>query len=71
MSARPPTGEDATTVECVSGCPHYESVWGTCTHEEKQSLVTYFLTNPGKTCPIYNGWRAEQMSLLEDRLESA
>ena len=61
--------DGSPTAECFSECPHFETVSGSCNHNESQILVKYFIDNPGKTCPIYAEWRASQMAALARKLE--
>ncbi len=54
---------------CVGECPHFESVQGSCKHDQRQLLVSYLENHRDAPCPVFENIRAREMQKLAATLE--
>jgi hypothetical protein len=54
--------------QCCGYCPHRQNFSAACDHELRQSLLSELATGSEKGCPVFDDWRAQEMSRLADEL---
>jgi hypothetical protein len=59
---------DGSVSGCVGWCEYFNTVSGTCEHDNRQLVISHMQRNPDDVCPIYDLYRTEEMQNLEGRL---
>lgn len=54
---------------CDGLCPYFEPVQGSCSHDQRQMLISFLQEHNNAPCPVFEGIRSHEMQKLAAKFE--